>query len=1112
MPMFSMETGIRDNHTRGTVASFLEEKIRHGSTLSIVSAYFTIYAYDALKQSLDKIEQLDFLFGEPSFVNRLDPSKTEKKAFIMDAGGLELANKLQQKRVAKECADWIEQKVNIKTIKQSNLLHGKMYHIATGGVQDAILGSSNFTVRGLGLATENNNIELNLIVDSNRDRQELKHWFDDLWSNDDLVKDVKQEVLQYLKQLYESHPPEFIYYKTLFHIFERFLEDSGKTDTDLGRTSLFETETWKTLFEFQKDGVKGAINKILRYNGCIIADSVGLGKTFEALAVIKYFELKNERVLVLCPKKLRENWTVYTANSALNQFLQDRFRYDVLSHTDLSRERGNSGDIDLETLNWGNYDLVVIDESHNFRNNAPGKRDEAGDIVRKSRYQRLMDDIIKAGVRTKVLLISATPVNNDLKDLRNQIYFLTEGSENDNAFAETLGIESVKETLTTAQKVFSTWARKQGSVRKTSDLLEKLSAAFFKLLDELTIARSRKHIEKYYKDTIAQLGGFPKRSKPVSIYSEIDIQGLFLSYDKLNTEIDQYRLSLFNPSKYVQEKFKEVYTASTHDPFSQADRETFLIGMMKVNFLKRLESSVRSFEITMGRTIAKIEALEDKINSYLQSPQKSASGALEVDLDPGDSGEDEDIEEARLVGGKFKYSLEHLELDYGKNWLKDLKKDKEQLKGLFEAAQKVTVARDAKLAELKKLIQAKVLHPTHNNLGHANQKVLVFTAFADTATYLYDNIAKWAKNELNINVALVCGGGDHRTTFGSPAFNEILTNFSPRSKKRNKIPTMPQNGEIDLLIATDCISEGQNLQDCDYLINYDIHWNPVRIIQRFGRIDRIGSVNKAVQLVNFWPTDDLNRYINLKNRVEARMALVDIAATFEDNILQNEEIEDLIDADLKYRDKQLLKLRDEVLDLDDIGDSVSLTEFTLDDFRLELMKYIEANRAALEEAPFGLYSVVPPSQEYKAIAPGVIFCLRQIRTAQDASTVPSELRDGINPLQPYFLVYVLNDGNVRFGFAQPKQILDIYRHLSSGKSAPYSALCNLFDQETEHGTKMDAYAALLRKAVDAIAVTFRKRAAAGLQSNRSFVLPDEQDQVDEKSDLELITWLVVKNA
>jgi superfamily II DNA or RNA helicase len=1109
MPSPTNNSGLRDNHTRGTVADFIREKTQVGSKLSIVSAYFTIYAYDALKAELDQIEHLDFLFGEPSFINRLDPSKTEKKAFIIDATGLELSNKLQQKRVAKECANWIERKVDIKTIKQSNLLHGKMYHVATAGVEDAILGSSNFTVRGLGLGTAGNNIELNLIVDGNRDRKELKQWFDELWGNETLVKDVKQDVLNYLKQLYENNTPEFIYYKTLFHIFEKFLGDAGKTDADLGKTSLFETGIWKALFEFQKDGAKGAINKILKHNGCIIADSVGLGKTYEALAVMKYFELKNERVLLLCPKKLRDNWTVYKANSLLNPFVADRFRYDVVSHTDLSRETGYSGDINLATLNWGNYDLIVIDESHNFRNNTPGKKDEEGNIIRKSRYQRLMDDIIKSGVRTKVLLLSATPVNNDLKDLRNQLYFLTENR--DDAFAESIGVGSLKETLATAQKVFSLWAKKQTHERKTGELLEKLNAAFFKLLDELTIARSRKHIQKYYKATIAQLGGFPKREKPVSIYPEIDLRGRFLSYDKLNDEIAGYKLALFNPSRFVMPEHKADYEKKGAFPFTQGQRETFLIGMMKVNFLKRLESSVKSFEITMERTIAKIESLEKKIKNFQALPkQNPESEELELELD--DPGHDEELEDAMQVGGKLKFRLNHLRLDGDDGWLKALKRDKDQLRILYNAAQDVTPETDAKLAELKKLIAAKVKKPTTNKLGEPNRKVLVFTAFADTATYLYESLLTWGSTELGIHMALVCGGGDTRTTLGEGAYDQILTNFSPRAKHRAKIPSMPQQGEIDLLIATDCISEGQNLQDCDTLINYDIHWNPVRIIQRFGRIDRIGSVNSAVHLVNFWPTEDLNKYINLKNRVEARMALVDLSATFEDNVLKNEEIEDLISDDLRYRDKQLLRLKDEVLDLEDLGDSVSLTEFTLDDFRLELLKYIDANKEALEAAPLGLYTCVPPHPEYKTIGPGVIFCFRledQRVGDLDAKPAPSE---SINPLHPYFLVYVLDDGNVRFTFAHPKQILDIYRILCSGKAEVYGQLCNLFDQETHHGSDMKAYDNLLQKAVDSLAATFRKRAASGLQSGRGFVLPDAKEQVHENTDLELVTWLVIKES
>jgi SNF2 family DNA or RNA helicase len=1096
----STNSGIRDNHRRGNVADFLRAKLQTGSRLSVVSAYFTIYAYEALKDQLDKIEHLDFLFGEPRFIASLDPDKTEKKAFIIDGAGLQLANVLQQKRVARDCADWIRQKVEIRSVRHAQLLHGKMYHIANAGVEEAILGSSNFTVRGLGLGAGNNNIELNLEVDSTRDRRDLKTWFDELWNETELVEDVKQEVLQYLDQLYQNHAPEFIYFKTLFHIFENFLADQEKGGLLDQNIKIVDTGIWQALFEFQRDGVKGAINKILKHNGCILADSVGLGKTFEALAVIKYFELKNDKVLVLCPKKLKENWTVYQAhiNSPLNPFLADRFGYTVLSHTDLSRDGGHSGDINLENFNWGNFNLVVIDESHNFRNNTPGTRDDEGKIIRKSRYQRLMDDIVKSGVKTKVLLLSATPVNNDLRDLRNQIYFLTEGE--DAAYKDTIGIGSLKDTLAAAQKTFTVWAKKQSGERKTKDLLEKLSSAFFKLLDELTIARSRKHILRYYKSSLAALGGFPERLKPVSIFPDIDLQRRFLSYDKLNDEIGGYKLSLFAPSRYLKDDFKKLPLYQTHssDPFSQADREKFLVGMMKMNFLKRLESSVESFEITMGRTIGKIEDLERKIRNYQATPnQNPESEELELNITiPEAEAEGDDPME---VGGKFKYRLEHLHLD---KWLKDLQRDKQQLSLLHSSAEAVTPERDAKLKELKQLIERKVKDPTTNKRGELNKKVLVFTAFADTANYLFAALTSWVHKELGINIALVTGGGGNHTTFGKTDYNQILTNFSPRSKNRDKIPSMPQSGEIDLLIATDCISEGQNLQDCDYLVNYDIHWNPVRIIQRFGRIDRIGSVNQTVQLVNFWPTQDLEKYVNLKNRVEARMALVDIAATFEDNILKTDEIEELIHEDMRYRDKQLLRLREEVLDLEDFSESVALNEFTLDDFRIELSKYIEANRKLLEDAPLGLYAVVPPHPEQQIIAPGVVFCLKQKGEAKSGDTV--------NPLQPYYLAYVRDDGTVRFSFAQPKQILEIYRLLCSGKAAAYEQLCQVFDTETHNGADMKLYNKLLAAAVDSIAKTFQKRVAAGLQSGRDFVIPNQEEQANDTTDFELITWLVIK--
>jgi SNF2 family DNA or RNA helicase len=1093
-PSPSFVTGIRDNYERGSVGEFLKENIKAGSTLSVVSAYFTIYAYAALQEQLDSIEHLRFLFGEPRFIKTLDPEKTDTKAYQIEDNGLQLKNRLEQRRVARECAEWIDRKVDIRSIRKASFLHGKMYHMAHNGVEEAILGSSNFTVSGLGLGTAGNNIELNLIVDSKRDRQDLIRWFDSLWVDDQLVEDVKSKVLTYLAQLYQDNTPEFIYFKTLFHIFEEYLSDQAKGGLADIQTQIVDTEIWKMLFEFQKDGVKGAINKLLTYSGCILADSVGLGKTFEALAVIKYFELRNDRVLVLCPKKLRENWTVYQAqnNSELNPLLRDRFNYTVLCHTDLSREGGRSGDIDLANLNWGNYDLVVIDESHNFRNDTPS-RYENGQLVRKSRYKKLMEDIIQQGVKTKVLMLSATPVNNNLTDLRNQIYFITEGK--DEALREAMGISSIQDTLRGAQISFNDWA-KNSQERKTSELLNKLSSGFFKLLDGLTIARSRKHVEKFYKDSVIQLGGFPKREKPKSVYPPIDLKGEFLSYDSLNDQIERYQLSLFNPSYYLKPEYRELYERDIVAGFTQAKRENYLIGMMKVNFLKRLESSVYSFDLTLKRTIAKIDDLKNRIERFQQFQAENPEFDFEA-LRPEDL-DDEELTEAFEVS-KRRIKMAHLELG---RWLVDLQRDREQLHILELLAKDITQERDAKLAKLKGLIEGKVNHPTHNKQRKPNRKILVFTAFADTAGYLFESLRDWARNELGIHIALVSGGSvENKTTFGKNDFNQILTNFSPHSKNRDKMRNMPQEAEIDLLIATDCISEGQNLQDCDALVNYDIHWNPVRVIQRFGRIDRIGSLNPSVYLINFWPTADLDKYIALKTRVEARMALVDLSATADDNLLNTEAIEDLITDELKYRDKQLKKLRDDVLDLEDFTESVTLTDFTLDDFRAELSRYIEANRQLLQEAPFGLYTVVPTDPEYAVIRPGVIFCLKQ------KGEFSSET---VNPLQPYFLVYILDEGVVRFNFTHPKQILDFMRALCSGKSFPYESLCSSFNEQTQNGKDMTAYNDLLEKAIKAIESTFRKRAAGRLTEGRSALLLRSQEQVNEQTEFELITWLVIR--
>ena len=1123
-------SSIRDNRKNGSVGQFLIDNIKTNADLSFVSAYFTIYAYNHLKEQLNDINKLRFLFGEPTFINSLDPSKTNKRDFKIEDDKIiiPIEKRLTQKAIAKECSEWIEKKVEIKSMVKPNFLHGKLYLVEnTNGVKEGAMGSSNFTVNGLGLGGTPN-IELNMVIDSKRDNEDLKKWFNELWNDETgLVEDVKKEVLKYLSQLYVENEPEFIYFKTLFHIFENYLDEQAKGGLLNTQTGFFESEIWNMLYEFQQDGVKGVINKILKHQGCIIADSVGLGKTFEALAVIRYFELLNYRVLVLCPKKLSGNWTIYQSsqNNTLNPFTKDKFNYSVLYHTDLGRPTGKSdaNGIDLENINWGAYDLVVIDESHNFRGNPMDKVRDDG-VVKMNRAKWLMEKIIKQGVSTKVLLLSATPVNNSLRDLRNQISIITHG-KNDAMF-ESTQIKDIAQSLKNAQTQFSNWADNTKNPERTvKQLIERLDSSFFKLLDELTIARSRKHITSFYKKEMTRIGKFPNRLKPRAIYPNIDLMDRFFTYDALNKKILQYKLTVFNPSAYIMQgmkkKYEDLAAVSGVLGFKQIDREHFLIGMMKINFLKRLESSIESFEISMDKTIKKIEKLEDKIHRFINSKSKTQEETLES-LEPDEDEREENEEDAEQwqVGKKMKFDLADLNLE---KWLIDLGKDKEALSDLYNNAVAVTKERDSKLKDLKELIQDKINQPLNyappledESRGAANKKVIVFTAFADTAIYLFDCLKDWAQKDLKINIALVTGS-ICKTTLGKNEYSNILTNFSPLSKNRNKMLKMPQEGEIDILIATDCISEGQNLQDCDYLVNYDIHWNPVRIIQRFGRIDRLGSRNDRIMLVNFWPTKDLDNYINLKERVEARMALVDVTATADDNLLASDKIEELIEEDLKYRNQQLKKLQGEILDIEDMNESISLTDFTLDDFRIELLNFLENNRKRLEDAPFGLYAVVPsPSGEHakhadterfsvaekEIIKPGVVYCLKQ--------KGDTDGNEEVNPLQPYFLVYIRDDGQVRFNYTNAKQILEIYRLMCQGVTKPYEMLCDLFNEETKQGEDMKQYTQLLEKAVDEIVRIFKKRSNQRLTNDRGALLVPKEKQINEINNFELVTWLVIK--
>ena len=1109
---------IIDNQSR-SVGSFLCEWIDPGARLAVVSAYFTIYAYGDLRHRLDRIERMRFLYGDPRGVGAVNPGNAGDKAFhLTEDGGIELKQALVQKPLARACAKWIQGKVDIRAVARSNFLHGKLYHVTRGaGDNAAVLGSSNFTRGGLGLGV-NPNIELNLEIRREADREPLLGWFDALWNDHDLTRDAKQDVLDALARLGRNYPPEFVYYKTLFHALGDRLAEHAEREGLIHEVHLYDTRVWKALFQFQRDGAVSAINRLMRHNGCIIADSVGLGKTWTALAVIKFFEDRSANVLVLCPKKLEQNWIRYAswAGQAGNPLADDRLGYTVLAHTDLSRTKGESGQINLANFNWSAFDLIVIDESHNFRNEGRDRKDEDGNLVARSRYNRLLEDALKEGARTKVLMLSATPVNTSLRDLRNQIYLMTERQQD--AFRETLGISDVQTVFRLAQREFQEWEKEcaRGSVRDKGALLERLGADFLALLDGVTIARSRNHVRRAYPEAEAEIGGFPERTPPRNLHPPTDSQRR-LSYDDLHEKISRFRLAVYMPSQYVKDQ-TELDAEKQRLNFDQRDREHWLVAMMRVNLLKRLESSVRSFALTMERILGKMDELDARIESWRADPSN-----LQATLLPDERDYEED-EEFTLGKGR-RYRLGDLDL---KVWQDDLRKDRTIFERIHREASQIDVERDAKLNRLREVLKEKVREAPPNKDGLPNRKALIFTTFADTARYIYDNIANWARSTLGVHVALVTGSDGNRSTLGPTKFGDVLARFAPAAQfadsgglcrpgsgrsdaKGPSTDTPPEH--IDILIATDCLSEGQNLQDCDLVVNYDIHWNPVRLMQRFGRIDRIGSRNHRVAMTNFWPTEDLDRYLDLKNRVEARMALVDAAATGQDDLLAADDVEPskalttAAQYDLGFRDRQLRRMREEALDLEELDDGVSMSDFTLDDFLADLLTYLQANREALEKAPQGIVAVSPPrpptvesADVSSRIQPGAIFCLRQ-RNAGEKRTP--------NRLHPYFLVYARDDGTVRYSFRQSKQVLTIFSAVARGRNEVLRELVDAFDRGTGQGSEMGKYENVLRAALRDIAGRFRRSERAELTRSRAALLSRRSERPSSGRDFELVTWLAI---
>lgn len=1030
-----------DNQTN-TVRDDMRKTIRKGSRLSIAAACFSVYAYQELKEQLESVEELRFLFTSPTFLKEKVP-KAKREFYIPRLNRersiygtefeVKLRNELTLKAISRECADWVRRKVTFK----SNTTPEQMPGFITVD-ESTYMPISGFTTVDLGCERGNNVYNFVTRIEASENSRQYLRLFDELWRDDTRLQDVTDEVLESISTAYRENSPEFIYFFTLYNIFSEFLDDISEDVLPNEATGFKNSKIWNMLYNFQKDAALAIINKLEKYNGCILADSVGLGKTFTALAVIKYYEDRNKSILVLCPKKLSENWNTYKQNYRNNPLAEDRLRYDVLYHTDLSRSFGQTNGIDLARLNWGNYDLVVIDESHNFRNGG----EVTGEEGKENRYLKLMNKVIRAGVRTKVLMLSATPVNNRFIDLRNQLALAYEGDAAElNGKLDTQ--KPIDEIFRQAQKAFNAWSKLSAGQRTTEKLLSMLDFDFFTLLDGVTIARSRRHIQKYYN--MADIGQFPRRLKPISLRPCLTDLPRAINYKDIYEQLNALNLSIYTPSNYIQPSRLSQYIEQTHNKgnsLTQQGREEGIRRLMSINLLKRLESSVYSFRLTLER-------INKLIADTIATIQNYQNGGQVLELDDLSAAEDWDADDQNTdfftVGRKIKIDL--ADMDY-LTWLRDLQSDAETLQLLLFMVADITPAHDSKLRQLFDLIDQKITHPINPN----NRKLIIFTAFSDTADYLYQHVSRYAKEKFGLNTAEVTGNVEGRTTIPGLRcdLNTVLTCFSPISKHKDDL--MPGDASaLDILIATDCISEGQNLQDCDYLINYDIHWNPVRIIQRFGRIDRIGSKNACIQLVNFWPDMDLDEYINLKSRVETRMKITVMTATGDDDLINEEE-----KGDLEYRRAQLKRLQQEVVDLEDMSNGISIMDLGLNEFRMDLLEYTKTHND-VETAPHGMHAVVPSGPD---TPPGVIFVLKNRNNSVNI--------DNRNRIHPFYMVYMGLDGTVQCDYLNPKKLLDTQRLLCRGQDKPIPQAYRVFNRRTKDGRSMGTVSRLLSDAIDSI--------------------------------------------
>ena len=1063
-----------------TVKDDLLDKIRRGSRVSVAAACFSIYAFNELRKQLEGCEELRFIFTSPTFVaENSDKGLKEfyiqrlhrEKSLYGTEFELRLRNELKQRVVARECAEWIRRKVKFK----SNVTREGMNNfLSVKNPEETFTYTpiNTFTTVDLGVKRGNNLMNMVTRLENPASAEFLQK-FNAVWNDAEKLKDVTEDVVKMIASVYQENSPELIYFMTLYNIFSEFLEDVSEDVLPNEATGFKETAVWNKLYNFQKDAAVAIIHKLEQFNGCILADSVGLGKTFTALAVIKYYEGRNKDVLVLCPKKLSENWMAYRGNQKNNPLTEDRLRYDVAYHTDLSRDDGKiATGLSINSINWGNYDLVVIDESHNFRN-GNGTNSKGGE--KENRYMRLMSRIIKPNKKTKVLMLSATPVNNRFYDLRNQLALAY--CDNPDEFNNKLATRSdIDEIFRQAQRIYNAWCKLPEKERTTQNLLSRLDFDFFEVLDSVTIARSRRQIQTYYD--MKEIGVFPERNKLISLRPKLTDLADGINYHEIFELLQNLKLTIYTPLNFVLKSALPNYLGDRDTEKFRKGRELGIQRIMAINLLKRMESSVHSFMMTVEEICGYLKQTSLTIENF----EKNKLGEITVEANPLALDGDDQNTDFFTVGKKTSFDLR--DMDYI-SWKNDIDGDIKTFAKLVDLVKVVTPEYDFKLNELKRIIREKVSHP----INEGNRKVLVFTAFSDTAEYLYANLSESLKNELGVNVALVTGDSNGRTNIPNfkPDINHVLSAFSPRSKDRDVL--YPNDKEdIDILIATDCISEGQNLQDCDYCVNYDIHWNPVRIVQRFGRIDRIGSKNKVIQLVNFWPDLDLDEYINLKERVETRMRISVMTATGDDDLINQDE-----KGDLEYRRKQLKKLQEEVVDLEDMESGVSIVDLGLNEFRMDLLAYIK-QKTDMDHLPFGIYAVV------KGEKPGVIFVLK--------NTKGGDAIKGKNRLFPFYMVYVANDGEIIANHLQPKDILDMMRLLAKGKTSPNKVLCDEFNEETRDGCDMGAISRCLEQAIDSI-VAKKEESDVSSFLNGDFV-DFKSETIKGLDDFELICFFVVR--